>query len=165
MGSSVSSPRRPLMMVLAMADNGVIGKDGKLPWHYPEDLRHFRAVTEGHAIVMGRHTFDEVGKPLPKRRNLVVSSAMAPREGVEVFRSLAEALDAAYTTDAEPRVIGGRALFEAALPLATTVWLTRVHVEAVGDVAVSLDLRDFEVVESRRSGDLTFERYARVSQS
>lgn len=152
---------RPLMLVLAMAENGVIGRDGKVPWHHPEDLKHFRLSTEGHAIIMGRKTFLEVGKPLPKRRNLVVSSELAPSPGVEVFPSLEAALAAAYETDAEPRVIGGKRIFEDALPLATSIWLTRVRGEVEGDVSVTLDLSAFDRVEHRSSGDLTFERWVR----
>jgi dihydrofolate reductase len=161
----MGAPLRPLMVVVARAENGIIGKDGQLPWHYPEDLKHFRVVTEGHAIVMGRRTFDEVGKPLPKRRNLVVSRTLASREGVEVFGSLTAALDAAYATDEEPRIIGGRALYEEAWPLATTIWLTRIHRDVDGDVSLELDLRGFRGVEARKSGDLTFERLTRVSES
>ncbi len=152
---------RPLMMVLAMGENGVIGRDGKVPWHYPEDLKHFRTTTEGHAIIMGRKTFLEVGKPLPKRRNLVVSSGLPASPGVEVFPTLEAALAAAYETDEEPRIIGGKRIFEDALPLATTVWLTRVRGAVEGDVSVTLDLSAFDRVEGRSSGDLTFERWAR----
>ena len=118
---------RSLTMVLAMSENGIIGHEGKVPWHYPEDLKHFRLTTEGHAIIMGRKTFLEVGKPLPKRRNLVVSSTLAPLPGIELFPTLGAAIEAAYQTDEAPCIIGGQRLFEDALPLATTVWLTRVH--------------------------------------
>ncbi len=152
---------RPLTMVLAMSENGVIGHEGKVPWHYPEDLKHFRTTTEGHAIIMGRKTYLEVGKPLPKRRNLVVSTSLSAAPGIEVFPSLSAAIEAAYATDAEPHVIGGQRIFEEALPLATTVWLTRVHRDVEGDVSVSLDLAPFELAEARKSGDLTFERWTR----
>ena len=105
------------MLVLAMSDNGIIGRDGKVPWHHPEDLKHFRVTTEGHAVVMGRKTYLEVGKPLPRRRNLVVSSLLPPSPGVEVFASLPTALSAAYETDDEPRVIGGKAPGEIAISI------------------------------------------------
>ena len=65
--------RAPLTLVLAIGKNDVIGKDGKVPWRIPEDLKHFRRVTNGHAVIMGRKTWDEVGKPLPGRRNIVIS--------------------------------------------------------------------------------------------
>ena len=153
---------RPLLLVLAMSENGVIGNRGKVPWHYPEDLRHFRQTTEGHAIVMGRKTYLEVGKPLPRRRNLVVSSQLPSAPGIEVFASLSAALAAAYESDEEPRVIGGKAIFEEALPLATTIWLTRVRQVVDGDVSVDLDLSRFRRVFERQSGDLSFERWERT---
>ena len=133
----MSAPRPPLMLVVAVAKNGVMGKAGKLPWRIPEDLRHFRRTTEGHAVIMGRKTWDEVGKPLPNRRNLVVTRNRDWKaEGAEVFATLKEAIDAARTTDAEPRVIGGAQIFAEALPLATTIVWTEVNREGVeGDVS------------------------------
>src|SRR3954469_3389159 len=100
--------RAPLVLVLAVARNGVIGKDGKVPWYIPEDLKHFRRVTTGHAVIMGRKTWDEVGKPLPERRNIVISKTPGLKlEGGEVVTTLDEAIARARTTDAEPHVIGG----------------------------------------------------------
>lgn len=120
--------RLPLALIVAVADNGAIGKDGKVPWRIPEDLKYFKATTMGHAILMGRKTWDEVGKPLPGRRNLVVSRQKdLVLEGAEVFGSLDDAIRAARTTDPEPYVIGGSTLYEAAFPLATKVHLTEVH--------------------------------------
>ena len=125
---SASGPRAPLAMVVAIGDNGAIGKDGKVPWRIPEDLKHFKNVTMGHAIIMGRKTWDEVGRPLPGRRNLVVSrNADLVLEGAEVFTTLLAAIAAARTTDDEPHVIGGSTIYEAAMPLATRIHLTEVH--------------------------------------
>jgi dihydrofolate reductase len=122
------SARAPLSMVVAIGDNGAIGKDGKVPWHIPEDLKHFKAVTMGHAIIMGRKTWDEVGRPLPGRRNLVVSRAPGlALAGAEVFASLEAAIEAARATDDEPAIIGGSTLYAAAMPLATRIHLTEVH--------------------------------------
>jgi len=118
----------PLSMVVAVGDNGAIGKDGKVPWRIPEDLKHFKSVTMGHAIIMGRKTWDEVGKPLPGRRNLVVTRNVGlVLEGAEVFTTLESAIAAARTTDSEPFVIGGSVLYALALPLATRIHLTEVH--------------------------------------
>jgi len=127
--------RAPLVLVVAVAKNGVIGKEGKLPWKIPEDLRHFRRTTEGHAVIMGRKTWDEVGKPLPNRRNLVVTRNREWKsQGAEAFSSLPDAITAARTTDAEPRIIGGAQIFAEALPLATTIVWTEVNREdIVGD--------------------------------
>jgi dihydrofolate reductase len=118
----------PLSMVVAIGDNGAIGKDGQVPWKIPEDLRHFKNVTMGHAIIMGRKTWDEVGRPLPGRRNLVVSrNPGLVLQGAEVFPTLEAAIAAARTTDDEPSIIGGSAIYAAALPLATRIHLTEVH--------------------------------------
>jgi dihydrofolate reductase len=120
--------RAPLAMVVAMGDNGAIGKDGKVPWRIPEDLKHFKTVTMGHAIIMGRKTWDEVGRPLPGRRNIVVSRQPGlALEGAEVFPALQAAIAAARTTDDEPHIIGGSTIYEAAMPLATRIHLTEVH--------------------------------------
>lgn len=140
-----------LVLVLALGDGGVIGKDGKVPWHIPEDLKHFKAMTLGHAIVMGRKTWDEVGKPLPGRRNIVVSRTVGALPGAEVFATLEEAIAAARTTDPEPRVIGGAQIYAAALPLATTIYLTEVHREAAGDTFFHLDRSGFRETSRRRS--------------
>jgi dihydrofolate reductase len=141
----------PLSLIVAIARGGVIGRQGALPWHLPEDLRHFRSLTTGHAIVMGRRTFLSIGRALPNRRNLVVSRTLegAP-EGVELFPSLTAALAAARLTDPEPFVIGGAALYAEALPLATTIHLTEVDRDVEGDVRFpSFDRSLFEEVERR----------------
>ncbi len=120
--------RKPLVLIVAVADNGAIGKDGKLPWRIPEDLKFFKAQTMGHAIIMGRKTWDEVGKPLPGRRNIVVSRKPGlVLEGAEIAPSLEDAITLARQTDDEPYVIGGATIYAAALPLATKVLLTEVH--------------------------------------
>ena len=125
---SASAHLAPLAMVVAVADNGAIGKDGKVAWRIPEDLKHFKNVTMGHAIIMGRKTWDEVGRPLPGRRNLVVSRKSGlVLAGAEVFPSLEAAIEAARTTDEEPHVIGGSTIYEAAMPLTTRIHLTEVH--------------------------------------
>jgi dihydrofolate reductase len=123
----------PLCLVVAVARNGVIGKNGALPWRYPEDLRHFKRVTVGHAVIMGRRTWESIGKPLVERRNIVVSRQSGPIAGVEVVPDLERALELARTGDDEPRVIGGAALYRASLPLATRLYLTEVALDAEGD--------------------------------
>ena len=125
---TMPTPRAALAMVVAIGDNGAIGMDGKVPWRIPEDLKHFKAVTMGHAVIMGRKTWDEVGRPLPGRRNLVVSrNPGLLLAGAEVFPSLEAAIAAARSTDVEPHVIGGSVIYAAAMPLATRLHLTEVH--------------------------------------
>jgi dihydrofolate reductase len=150
----MNSPREPLCLVLAVAKNGVIGNNGKVPWRVPEDLKHFRASTTGHAVIMGRKTWDEVGKPLPNRRNLVVSrKADLQLEGAEVVSSLEEAIARARATDAEPRVIGGAEIYRLALPLATRVLLTEIDLEPEGDTYFTLDRSGFRETERRVGED------------
>lgn len=120
-------------LVVACAENRVIGRDGGLPWRLPDDLRRFRRLTTGHAVVMGRHTWESIGRPLPERRNVVVTSRPLDATGVEAHASLAAALAAVADADPEPCVIGGEALYAAALPLATRIERTLVHAEPEGD--------------------------------
>jgi dihydrofolate reductase len=150
----MTSPREPLCLVLAIAKNGVIGNNGKVPWRVPEDLKHFRASTTGHAVIMGRKTWDEVGKPLPNRRNLVVTrSTDLQLEGAEVVSSLDEAIARARTTDSEPRVIGGAEIYRLALPKATRVLLTEIDLEPEGDTFFTLDRSGFRETERRVGED------------
>ena len=111
--------RRPrVSIIVAVGANGVIGTDGQLPWRLPEDLKRFRALTMGHAMVMGRKTFDSIGRPLPGRRSIVVSRQHALQiDGVTVTPSLDAAI-AAAGDDPEIFVIGGGEIYAASLPLA-----------------------------------------------
>jgi dihydrofolate reductase len=146
----------PLALVLAVADDGALGFQGKVPWNIPEDLKHFRRLTVGHAVIMGRRTWDEVGKPLPERRNIVVTRQAGLRlEGAEVVPALTEALTLARATDPEPRVIGGAEIFTLALPLATTIYLTEVHRTVAADRYFRLDRTGFHEVERRVGADPT----------
>jgi len=127
-----------MVLVAAVADNGVIGRGGEIPWHLPEDMAHFRRVTRGHTVVMGRVTYDGIGHPLPFRTNIVVTRQPAwSDEGVLVADSLDAALDLAKEIHAESGadiVIGGGAqIYAAAMPLATHQILTEVHQRPEGD--------------------------------
>jgi len=151
--SEAREHRAPLAMIVAIGDDGAIGKDGKVPWRIPEDLKHFKNVTMGHAIIMGRKTWDEVGKPLPGRRNLVISRQPGlTLEGAEVFDTLEAAISAARTTDPEPHVIGGSTIYAAAMPLATRIYLTEVHrVVAADTFFPPFDRSAWREVERRRA--------------
>jgi dihydrofolate reductase len=125
---------RQLQMIVAASQNGCIGKDGDLPWHISEDLKRFKRLTLGHAIIMGRKTHESIGRPLKKRRNIVVTRREgATFEGCEVVGSVEEALELAWQTDPAPFIIGGASIYEAALPHATRIHLTRVEREVEGD--------------------------------
>lgn len=123
-------------LIAAVAENGVIGRDGALPWSLPADLRHFRTLTTGHHVVMGRRTHDSIGRALPERVNLVLThrpESLAP--GCRAVASLDEALRIAREAgESELFVIGGAALYALALPLADRVHLTRVAATIDGDV-------------------------------
>jgi dihydrofolate reductase len=120
-------------IIVAADEQGGIGRNGGLPWHLPEDLKRFKALTLGKPIVMGRRTWDSIGRPLPGRRNLVVSrrAGFAP-DGVEVFGSLEAAL-AAASSQPETCVIGGADIYAQALPHASVIHLTRVHAAVEAD--------------------------------
>lgn len=135
----MNTPRLPLALIAALADNRVIGLDNRMPWHLPADLKHFKALTLGKPVVMGRKTWDSLGRPLPGRLNLVVSRQQDLRlEGAEVFPDLASALVRAEAWAREQGVdelmlIGGAQLYTQALPLAERLYLTRIVLEPQGD--------------------------------
>lgn len=152
----------PLCLVAAVARNRVIGVDGRMPWHLPEDLKHFRRVTLEHAVIMGRLTYDSMGKPLPKRRNIVVSRQPLVLEGCEVVSSLEDGIALARTTDSEPRVIGGGQLYALAMPLATRLILTEVQQEPKGDAYFpEFDPLAFALTEAREGDGVVYRTLVR----
>lgn len=135
-----------ISLIAAVSDNDVIGKQGKLPWHLPADLKHFREITNGHPVIMGRKTFESVGRPLPHRRNIVISKTLRSGEGYEVVPSLVDGLWKFLGYEGEVFVIGGGGFFEEAMrpiripnegeevmKVADTIYLTRVHTTCEGD--------------------------------
>lgn len=162
----IDAVRPRVTLVVARSRNGVIGVGGGLPWHLPEDLRHFRSLTMGHAIVMGRRTWDSIGRALPGRRSIVVTADAQRRfEGAERAASIEEALeiashpgaDRSIATD-EVFVIGGARLFAATLPLAQRAVVTEIDRDFEGDTRFeALDSRAWSVVErrERRAADGT----------
>lgn len=122
-------------LVVARAENGVIGRDGRLPWHLSDDLRHFKAVTMGKPMVMGRKTFESLPGLLPGRRHIVLTRDPGWRaEGAEVARDVADAIRLADAS--EIAVIGGAEIFRLFLPVADRVELTEVHARPEGDTAI-----------------------------
>jgi len=153
---------REVAIVVAMNGQRVIGKDGGLPWHIPEDLRHFRRVTTGHHIIMGRKTWDSIGRPLPKRTSVVITrNPDFQAEGAHVVHSLAEAL-ALAEDDPCPMIIGGAAIYALALPLATVIHLTLVDVEVEGDVFFPELDDSWHEIESRQGKRATFHVLSRM---
>ena len=134
MPSDERSPDRTLTLIAAYADNRVIGADGGIPWRIPEDFAHFKATTMGGTLVMGRATYDSIGRPLPGRTTVVVTrDPHWSADGVLVAHSLEEALALAAEQPGETFVAGGAQLYEQALPLATHQVLTEVHRAPEGD--------------------------------
>lgn len=122
-----------ISIIVAIARNGVIGNDNRLLWHIPEDLKRFKSLTTGHPVIMGRKTFESIGRPLPRRRNIVITRQkdFAP-EGCETAHSLEEAIGMC-----DPRqelfIIGGEQIYRQALPLAGRLYLTLLEKEYEGD--------------------------------
>ena len=162
-------------VIAALADNGVIGRDGDLPWRLSADLRHFRRLTMGHHLIVGRKTWQSIGKPLPGRTMLVLTRSGRPLEppGAEAVASLDEALArAAAAGDDEAFIAGGAEVYRIALPRADRLYLTRVHANPAGDVRFpSYDAARWRLVESwdrlpdaRNPCRLTFETYDRPAE-
>ena len=128
-----------LALICAMSENRVIGRDNGLPWHLSEDLKYFRRTTMGNCMIMGRNTWESIGRALPGRTSIVITSnAGYQAEGAEVVGSLQQAIERAEavskeTDSTQAFVIGGAMLYQAALPLADTLHLTRVHAQVKGD--------------------------------
>ncbi len=153
-----------IVVVVAAAENDVIGRDNALPWHLPDDLRHFKALTLGKPVVMGRRTYQSIGRPLPGRLNIVVSRspAFAP-PGVTVVDSLDAAMLVAQSAE-QVAIIGGAALYREALPRAALIHLTRVHASLPGDAYMTpIDsdrweqvATEFHAADERHSLSFTF---------
>ena len=128
-----------IVLIAAFAQNRVVGINNTLPWHLPEDLKYFKRTTTGKAIIMGRKTYDSIGRPLPNRTNIVISrNSELKIEGVKVVDSLQAAIDLAKEVNfingvEEVMVIGGASIYEEALPKADRLYITHVHAEVAGD--------------------------------
>ncbi len=162
-------------LIAAVADNGVIGREGGMPWRLPADLRHFKQLTMGHHVIVGRRTWRSIGKPLPGRTVLALTrSATIEPPGAEPCPSLDQALAvAAAAGDDEPFVAGGAEVYRLALPRADRLYLTRVHAHPAGDVRFPpCDFAEWRLVErwdrqpdGRNAHRLTFEIYDRLTGS
>ena len=148
-----------LSLILACAETGVIGVGNRLPWHLPEDLKYFKRVTMGKPVIMGRRTFESIGRPLPGRTNIVISrtAGFAP-EGVTVVASFDAALDAVEPGTDEAMVIGGAQIYREAMPRADRIYLTEVHAAFDGDAVV-------DALEAGRWREVSRERKAGTGDS
>lgn len=151
-GGLLTRPGQRVVLIAAHGRNRVIGSGGGIPWHLPHDFAHFKAETLGHTLVMGRKTWDSIGRPLPGRTTIVITRDPAWRsghDGVLVTRSLEGALELAADLDGDVMVAGGGEIYALALPYATHQILTEVQLEPDGD-AFYPDYSDDEWVETRR---------------
>jgi len=162
--SDAAPARVPVAIVAAVGENGVIGRDGDLPWRLPGDLAHFRRLTLGNTLVMGRRTHRSIGRPLPGRRTIVVTSR--PLAGVETAGSIAEALMMAKTP---VFLAGGARIYAEGMAAANTLHITRVHARPAGDTRFPPIDPAFRLVDAspgvrseRDEADFTHETWART---
>jgi dihydrofolate reductase len=150
-----------ISLIVAVSTNNVIGVHGELPWHISEDLRRFRELTTGKTLVMGRKTFDSIGQPLPKRRNIVITrdpEFTAP--GCDIAASPDAAIEAAGEST-EIMVIGGSQIYAAFLPRARRIYLTRIHAHIDGDTYfAALDEADWKLVACEEHAANEARRYS-----
>jgi dihydrofolate reductase len=158
----------PVTLVAAMGRNRVIGLDGDMPWHFSEDLAHFKRTTMGGTMLMGRKTFDSIGRPLPGRRTIVITrNTEWAHDGVEVVHSLGEALELAANSEPQHAagvfVVGGGDVYAQALPIADRLVLTEIDDAPEGDTYFPEWSRD-EWAETARheAGELAFVTWERV---
>jgi dihydrofolate reductase len=131
--STIQNPKSKISIIAAMSENRVIGRNNQLPWHMPADLARFKRLTTGHHVIMGRRTFESMGKPLPNRTNIVITRRRDWRaEGVIVMHELDQAIDAADGED-EVFVLGGADVFRLTMPYARRIYLTLIHAHIEGD--------------------------------
>ena len=139
-------------IIVAASENNVIGKDNRLPWHLPADLKYFKNTTWAMPIIMGRRTFESIGKPLPGRHNVVITRNKDYKaEGTTVVSNLGDAVKAAESNDVnELFIIGGAELFNSTIDQAQRIYLTRVHVKIDGDVFFpELDMENWKLVSEK----------------
>ncbi|QQE10808.1 dihydrofolate reductase [Planctomycetota bacterium] len=142
---------KPLSLIVAMSENRVIGREGDLPWHLPDDMKWFVNKTKGHPVIMGRANFDSIGnKPLPNRHNIVLTRdanySVLPTEGLTVLSDVRDAINMAQSQNEEPFIIGGEQIYKLAMPFVTRMYITLVHAHVDGDrYFPNFNPSDFEI--------------------
>ncbi|MBV1708935.1 MAG: dihydrofolate reductase [Erysipelothrix sp.] len=155
-----------ITIIVAIGNNYVIGKNGWMPWNLPEDLRHFKEKTLNHTVVMGRKTFEAIGRPLPKRRNIVVTRD--PRwhfEGVEIISDLEVFLQEHRDSDEEIFIAGGAQIYRMALPYAEKLIISHIDTEIDGDTFFpAWDRTKFEITETIAYADFSVKTYQKKKE-
>jgi len=160
-----------ISIIVAMTENCVIGQQGAMPWHLPDDLKRFKTLTIGHPIIMGRKTFASIGKPLPQRTNIVLTRGNLDDEGILIAHDLQHALELAGD-DEEIFIIGGGEIYQPALPHAQRCYITQVHAMIEGDTTFpQLDQHQWKLVsdeyhpsDDRHAFAFTFQQFERRSK-
>jgi dihydrofolate reductase len=159
-----------LSLIVAVDENNLIGHNNQLPWHLPADLKYFKSVTMGKPIIMGRKTFDSIGKPLPGRKNIIITrNNNFKAAGCEVYTDINEAIKNCEFEE-ECFVIGGAELFRIALPLASKLYLTKIHLQFEGDTFFpaienriwKLTAADHHLKDEKNKYDYSFFIYSRL---
>lgn len=142
-----------LSIIVAVAKNNVIGKDNKLIWHLPEDLKRFKRLTTGHTIIMGRKTFESLGRVLPNRKHVILSNDKCFKvqdENVEVLNDIS-LLEKYINSDEENFVIGGASIYNLLMPYTDKMYITKINEEFEGDVCFpQIEEKDWEIVETEK---------------
>lgn len=150
------------IILVAMTRDRVIGREGRIPWNIPEELRLFRELTSGHSVVMGRRTFESIGRPLPERRNIVISSTLPPTPGIIVCSSLRKALAEGAAFGRKIFLIGGHQVFAESLPLADLLRISWIDGDYAGDVLFPpFDLSQWEEIHSQEYSGFRHVLYGR----
>lgn len=141
-----------ISIIAAMSDNRVIGRDGGLPWHLPSDLKRFKFLTMGHAVIMGRKTFESVGKALPGRRCIIITKQGDYKaDDILVAHSLGQALSQVGKTETEVFILGGESIYNLTLDIATHMYLTVVHATINGETLFpKFDIDDWKVTQDEK---------------
>lgn len=160
-----------ITIIAAKAENNTIGNNNELIWHLPEDLKRFKRLTTGHPVIMGRKTFESIGRPLPGRRNIVITRSRTwGTEGILIVNSLEEAVEKGKESDPEIFIIGGGNIYSQAIGFADALEITEVHHSFEGDTEFpEIDLKTWKEVfredfkkDDRNSFDYSFIRYERI---
>lgn len=158
-----------IRMIAAVSANGVIGQENKIPWNYPEDMKFFRKMTAESAVIMGRKTWESIGRLLPKRRNIVISRSRVDVDGLETFLSISAAVESAATTHDNVWLIGGSSIYNDGMQYADEIFLTLIPEVVSGDGLILfpwINPAKFEVKEylPLEGSELKVARYLRVGE-
>jgi len=160
-----------IAIVVAASENNVIGNKGKMPWHLPKDLKHFKSLTFGHPVIMGRKTYESMGKPLYGRLNIIISRNENYRvEGCETTTTLEKAIEIAQHHDQNVFIIGGGEIYKKAIQLIDTIYLTRIAASFDGDAYFPeidhnnwrLIHEEFSPKDEKNAHDLSFLTYEKI---